>query len=149
MSLSQTLLPVENILIDLDVTSKKRLFEEVAEIFASHGAVDEGKVFQSLLSREKLGSTGLGCGAAIPHGRVSGLSEAKASFIRLKHSIAFEAHGEQLVDLVFAVLVPEQGNTEHLKILSHLAQKFSKEEVRNRLRVMQSPQEIADLLLED
>ncbi|MCV2509454.1 MAG: PTS sugar transporter subunit IIA, partial [Neisseriaceae bacterium] len=131
MSLPRELLPLENVVLDLDVSSKKRLFEEVAEVFANNEQVDRDKVFQSLLSREKLGSTGLGCGVAIPHGRIPGLENAIAAFIRLKNPIDFEAQDEKPVGLLFVVLVPDESNTEHLKILSHLAQKFSDKEIRD------------------
>ncbi|MCV2504113.1 MAG: PTS IIA-like nitrogen regulatory protein PtsN [Neisseriaceae bacterium] len=149
MSLPRELLPLENVVLDLDVSSKKRLFEEVAEVFANNEQVDRDKVFQSLLSREKLGSTGLGCGVAIPHGRIPGLENAIAAFIRLKNPIDFEAQDEKPVGLLFVVLVPDESNTEHLKILSHLAQKFSDKEIRDQLKSLESPQDIVDVILKD
>ncbi|MBN3859123.1 PTS IIA-like nitrogen regulatory protein PtsN [Neisseriaceae bacterium PsAf] len=149
MSLPRELLPLENVVLDLDVSSKKRLFEEVAEVFANNEQVDTDKVFQSLLSREKLGSTGLGCGVAIPHGRIPGLENAIAAFIRLKNPIDFEAQDEKPVSLLFVVLVPDESSTEHLKILSHLAQKFSDKEIRDQLKSLESPQDIVDVILKD
>ncbi|QRN41747.1 MAG: PTS IIA-like nitrogen regulatory protein PtsN [Neisseriaceae bacterium] len=149
MSLPRELLPLENVVLDLDVSSKKRLFEEVAEIFSYNEDVDTDKVFQSLLSREKLGSTGLGCGVAIPHGRVAGLNNAIAAFIRLRNPIEFEAQDEKPVNLLFVVLVPDENNAKHLKILSHLAQKFSDKDIRDQLKTLESAQDIVDIIIKD
>lgn len=145
MYLSSDLLPLEHILLDLEVNNKKRLFEEMAEIFAKQSGLNEDKIFQVLLLREKLGSTALDCGAAIPHGRVSGLEKASVIFARLKKAISFDSYDDHQVDLIFAVIVPEAGNEEHMKIFSHIARKISNEEVREQLRTLSSAAAISDL----
>jgi len=107
MNLITPLLNPANVLADVEASSKKRLFEQAGQLFqASHG-VTANEVFESLFSREKLGSTALGYGIAIPHGRIKHLKETACAFIRLKSPIEFDAPDRQPVDLVFGLLVPE------------------------------------------
>ena len=127
------LLPPSNIMLDLDVTSKKRLFEQAGLLFENNQGVARSTVFDSLFARERLGSTGLGQGVAIPHGRIKGLKEAVGAFIRLSSAVAFDAPDGKPVNLVFVLLVPEQANEQHLQILSELAQMFSDRELRGQL----------------
>ena len=130
MSLLERLLPVGNVILDLDVTSKKRVFEHAGLLFENTLGIGRGKIFDALLARERLGSTGLGHGVAIPHGRISGLKEAAGAFIRTKTPIAFEAPDANPVNLIFVLLVPEKATDRHLQILSELAQMFSDRNVR-------------------
>lgn len=96
--------------------------------------MDKGQVFQRLLQRERLGSTGLGWGVAIPHGRIPQLREAAVAFVRLKEAIDFQSQDNKPVDLlVFVVVSEEVDNGPYLKLLSQLAQKFSEKEVREAL----------------
>ncbi len=127
------LLPPSNIVLDLDVTSKKRLFEQAGLLFENNQGVARSTVFDSLFARERLGSTGLGQGVAIPHGRIKGLKEAVGAFIRLSHAVAFDAPDGKPVSLVFVLLVPEQATEQHLQVLSELAQMFSDRELREQL----------------
>ncbi len=127
------LLPPSNIMLDLDVTSKKRLFEQAGLLFENNQGVARSTVFDSLFARERLGSTGLGQGVAIPHGRIKGLKEAVGAFVRLSSAVAFDAPDGKPVNLVFVLLVPEQANEQHLQILSELAQMFSDRELRGQL----------------
>ncbi len=127
------LLPLSNILLDLDVTSKKRLFEQVGLIFENHQGIARSTVFDSLFAREKLGSTGLGQGVAIPHGRVKGIKDAIGAFIRITHPVPFDAPDGKPVGMVFVLLVPEAATELHLQILSELAQFFSDAEMRDQL----------------
>lgn len=134
MNLISPLLKADNVLADLDVSSKKRLFEQAAQVIqASHG-VDAQEVFESLFSREKLGSTALGYGIAIPHGRIKHLGETACAFARLKAPIDFDAPDGQPVDLVFVLLAPAAATDVHLQILGELAAMFSDESFRARLR---------------
>ena len=129
-----SLLPAENVLLDLEVNSKKRLFEIVAALLEKNQGMDKGQVFQRLLQRERLGSTGLGWGVAIPHGRIPQLREAAVAFVRLKEAIDFQSQDNKPVDLlVFVVVSEEVDNGPYLKLLSQLAQKFSEKEVREAL----------------
>ena len=133
MNLIAKLLPPSNILLDLDVTSKKRLFEQAGLLFENNQGVARSVVFESLFARERLGSTGLGQSVAIPHGRIKGLKEAVGAFVRLAAPVPFDAPDGKPVDLVFFLLVPEQATERHLQILSELAQLFSDRELRERL----------------
>lgn len=134
MGLLGSLLPAENVLLDLEVNSKKRLFEIVAALLEKNQGMDKGQVFQRLLQRERLGSTGLGWGVAIPHGRIPQLREAAVAFVRLKEAIDFQSQDNKPVDLlVFVVVSEEVDNGPYLKLLSQLAQKFSEKEVREAL----------------
>lgn len=127
------LLPSENVLIDLDVSSKKRVFEQAGLLFENNQNIGRGEVFDSLFTREKLGSTGLGQGIAIPHGRIKGLKEAVGAFVRLKAPIAFDSPDGKPVNLIFVLLVPERATDLHLQILSELAQMFSDRDFRTEL----------------
>ena len=133
MPLLERLLPASNVILDLDVTSKKRVFEHAGLLFENTLGIGRGKIFDALLARERLGSTGLGHGVAIPHGRISGLKEAAGAFIRTKTPIAFEAPDQNPVNLIFVLLVPEKATDQHLQILSELAQMFSERNIRTTL----------------
>jgi PTS system nitrogen regulatory IIA component len=127
------LLPDGNILLDLDAGTKARLFDAVGALFEASNALPRKLVVDSLLAREKLGSTGLGQGIAIPHGRIRGLGEARGAFARLRTPIAFDAPDGKPVTQVFVLLVPEQATEQHLQLLSELAQMFSARGFRERL----------------
>jgi len=133
MNLIAKLLPPSNIVLDLDVTSKKRVFEQAGLLFENNQGVARSLVFDSLFARERLGSTGLGQGVAIPHGRIKGLKEAVGAFVRLANPVPFDAPDSKPVSLAFVLLVPEQATEHHLQILSELAQMFSDRELRERL----------------
>lgn len=109
-----------------DVASKKRVLDLVSELIASGGSgCGSREIFDSLVGRERLGSTGLGHGVALPHGRIPGAEQALGAFVKLARGVDFDAIDQQPVDLVFALLVPEHFTDEHLKILAHLAEMFS------------------------
>jgi PTS system nitrogen regulatory IIA component len=133
MNLIAKLLPPSNVVLDLDVTSKKRMFEQAGLLFENNQGVARSLVFDSLFARERLGSTGLGHGVAIPHGRIKGLKEAVGAFVRLAQPVPFDAPDGKPVTLVFVLLVPEQATERHLQILSELAQMFGDRELRERL----------------
>jgi PTS system nitrogen regulatory IIA component len=133
MSLVAKLLPQANVLPDLAASSKKRLFEQVGLLFENQHGVGRTVVFDSLFARERLGSTGLGQGVAIPHGRIKGLKDALGAFVRLAQPVPFDAPDGKPVSLVFALLVPEHATEKHLEILSELAQMFSDRATREAL----------------
>jgi len=133
MSLVSRLLPVNHVVLDLEASSKKRLFEQIGLIFENSRQIPRMRVFDSLFDREKLGSTGLGYGVAIPHGRIKSLKEPACAFVRTAQPIAFESPDGQPVNLVFAMLVPEHANETHLELLSELAQMFSDASLREAL----------------
>ena len=109
------------------------MFEQAGLIFENNQGLARSLVFDSLFARERLGSTGLGQGVAIPHGRIKGLREAVAAFVRLGTPVAFDAPDGKPVSLLFILLVPEQATEQHLQILSELAQMFSDSELRDQL----------------
>ena len=133
MSLVAKLLNASHVLVDLPASSKKRLFEQAGLLFENHDGIARALVFESLFAREKLGSTGLGQGVAIPHGRIKGLKEALGAFIRLAQPIAFDSPDAAPVTLVFVLLVPEKATEKHLQILSELAQMFSDRALREAM----------------
>src|SRR3954451_17156135 len=133
MNLIAKLLPPSNIVLDLDATSKKRMFEQAGLLFENNQGVARSVVFDSLFAREKLGSTGLGQGVAIPHGRIKGLKEARGAFLRLAQPVTFDAPDGNPVSLVFVLLVPQNATEKHLQILSELAQMFSDKALRESM----------------
>ena len=137
MSLVAKLLPLDHVAVDLQATSKKRLFEQAGLMFENHHGIARSLVFDSLFAREKLGSTGLGAGVAIPHGRIKGLKDALGLFLRLQQPVPFESPDGNPVSLVFVLLVPEKATEKHLQILSELAQMFSDKSLREAM--MQAP----------
>ena len=127
------LLTPSQVLLDLEASSKKRVFEQAGMLFESHLGLARSIVFDSLFAREKLGSTGLGQGIAIPHGRIKGLKQAAGAFLRLSTPVPFDSPDGRPVSLLFVLLVPEQATEEHLQILSELAQRFAERPFRDAL----------------
>jgi len=148
MSLIGKILPQQNVLADMDVSSKKRLFEQVGLLVENSHGIARSEIFDSLFAREKLGSTGLGQGVAIPHGRIKGLKEATGFFVRLQTPIPFEAPDGKPVNLLFVLLVPDQANDLHLQVLSELAQLFSSRTLREKMCCATSVDELYRLLTE-
>ena len=136
------LLPPENILLDFQATSKKRVFEHIGLLFENNQGIGQRVVFDSLLARERLGSTGLGQGIAIPHGRIEGLRAPQGAFIRLASPVPFESPDGLPVSMLFALLVPEQAAEQHLQILAELAGLFSDRARREALQAAASIDEV-------
>ena len=145
MTISALLSP-KSIFLDIEVTSKKKLLELIANIIAERARLPESTIFSSLLNRERLGSTGLGSGFAVPHARLEQLEDTLGYFFRLKEAVNFEAPDGQPVDLVFTIVIPEQATEQHLVILSSLARIFSNEQVCNAIREADSKDEIAQII---
>ena len=146
MSLIGEILPVSHIVLDLDVSSKKRIFEQVGLLLENETGLARADVIDCLFAREKLGTTGLGQGVAIPHGRHASVKKAVGAFIRTKEPVAFDAPDGKPVSLVFVLLVPENATGEHLEVLSKLAGKFSQKTVREALMAAVSAEEARNLL---
>ena len=146
MSQIAQLLSIENIVLDLDVTSKKRVFEHAGLLFENHQGIARSTVFDSLFAREKLGSTGLGLGIAIPHGRIKGLEEATGALLRLRTPVPFDSPDGKPVSLLFVLLVPEHANEQHLQILSELAERFSDRNCREALAKAESAEAVLEIL---
>jgi PTS system nitrogen regulatory IIA component len=130
MKLLSRILPVENIVLELAVTSKKRLFEQAGLLFENRDGLERAAVYDSLFARERLGSTGLGAGIAVPHGRVKGLNRSVAAFFRLAKPIPFEAPDGLPVSQLLFLLAPDRAAQQHLDILAEVAQLFSDDTFR-------------------
>ena len=141
MNLIAKLLPPANVVVGLEASNKKRAFEQAGLLFENNHGIGRSTVFDSLFAREKLGSTGLGQGIAIPHGRIKGLKDALGAFIRLAEPVPFDAPDGRPVTMLFVLLVPEQANEHHLQLLSELAQMFSDRAFREQL--MSAPDSLA------
>jgi PTS system nitrogen regulatory IIA component len=148
MNIVSKLLKPANVLLDLEAGSKKRLFELAGQALQATEGVAAGEVFESLFSREKLGSTALGHGIAIPHGRIKGLNETACAFVRMKEPIDFDAPDSLPVDLLFILLAPAAASDLHLQILAELAQMFSEKEMRDKLRAASDVESLHTLIRE-
>jgi nitrogen PTS system EIIA component len=127
------ILSANNVVLDLEVSSKKRAFEQAGLIFENNCGIARSMVSDNLFARERLGSTGLGHGVAVPHGRIKGLKAPLAAFVRLKEAIPFESPDGQPVKLLVFLLIPDQVTQQHLEILSEIAEMFSDEGFRDLL----------------
>ncbi|MBU6225549.1 MAG: PTS sugar transporter subunit IIA [Burkholderiales bacterium] len=131
------ILPPAQVLVQVEVTSKKRAFEEAGLLFEELHGLSRALVADSLFARERLGSTGLGHGVAIPHGRIKGLKSPMAAVFQLAHPIGFDAPDEQPVGLLIFLLVPEASTQKHLEILSEIAQLLSDTVLREKIKSTQ------------
>ncbi|MGH8808628.1 MAG: PTS sugar transporter subunit IIA [Noviherbaspirillum sp.] len=133
------ILSANNVVLDLEVSSKKRAFEQAGLIFENNCGIARSVVSDNLFARERLGSTGLGHGVAVPHGRIKGLKAPLAAFVRLKEAIPFESPDGQPVKLLVFLLIPDHVTQQHLEILSEVAEMFSDEAFRNLLATDPDP----------
>ncbi|MFO1263906.1 MAG: PTS sugar transporter subunit IIA [Rhodoferax sp.] len=128
-----SILTPEQVLVQVEVTSKKRAFEEAGLLFENLHGLSRALVTDSLFSRERLGSTGLGHGVAIPHGRIKGLKSPMAAVFQLAQPIGFDAPDDLPVGLLIFLLVPEAATQKHLEILSEIAELLSDADLRGKL----------------
>ena len=146
MNLIAPLVTPGTTLLDISFTSKKKLFEHAAELFAQIHGLKSTDIFTSLFERERLGSTALGCGIAIPHGRIKGLKDASGALYRLKDPLEFDAPDDRPVSLCFVLLVPKDANERHLQILGELAQLFGDDAMRAKMLEAATPSDLIALL---
>ena len=146
MNLIAPLITADTTLLDMSFSSKKKLFEHAAELFAQTHGLKSTDIFTSLFERERLGSTALGYGIAIPHGRIKGLKDASGALYRLKTPLEFDAPDNQPVSLCFVLLVPKDANERHLQILGELAQFFGDEAMRAKMLGAATPSELIALV---
>ena len=145
--LDSDLLSPGRILVGVRINSRKRLLELISQTLANKNKeLNSREIFESLCVREQLGSTGLGDGVAIPHGRISGTRDVEALFLRLIKPLPFDADDGQPVDLIFALAVPKHCTEDHSKLLSSIADRFSDPELLERLRNAADANEIWQLL---
>jgi len=129
-----SILPAANVMVDVEATSKKRAFEQAGVLFENQHSIARATVSDNLFARERLGSTGLGHGVAIPHGRIKGLKNPLAAVLRVQQAIAFDAPDDEPVSLLIFLLVPEAATQRHLDILSEIAEMLSDRALRDRLK---------------
>jgi len=135
------ILPLPQVLVSVEATSKKRAFEEAGLLFENLYGLNRALITDSLFARERLGSTGLGHGVAIPHGRIKGLKTPMAAIFQLQAPIGFDAPDELAVNLLVFLLVPEAATQKHLEILSEIAEMLSDSTLREQLKI--SPDALA------
>lgn len=138
----------ERVLCGAQAASKKRALELASKLVAETltSLPGQGEVFDSLIARERLGSTGLGRGVAIPHGRLAALKEPFLAIVQLAQPVDYDASDREPVDLIFALLVPKDATEEHLQILAQIAEMLHDAALRDALRTAPSPQELVALV---
>lgn len=137
----------DSVACDVHAGSKKRALEYVSQLASNlQPEFDQTQVFDNLIARERLGSTGIGHGVAIPHSRIKNCDKPLGVFIQLAEGIDYDAIDDQPVDLLFALLVPENSTEEHLEALSMLAEMFSNEQFRKDLHTATSSTRLYELL---
>ena len=141
-----SILPSAQVLVSVDATSKKRAFEEAGLLFETLHGLSRALITDSLFARERLGSTGLGHGVAIPHGRIKGLKSPMAAVFQLERPIGFDAPDELPVSLLIFLLVPEAATQKHLEILSEIAELLSDAPLRERIKCSTDAAELHGLI---
>jgi nitrogen PTS system EIIA component len=142
------LLTPDAVLPMLKVQSKKQLLQELSEHAARLAGIPERRIFETLVERERLGSTGMGQGIAIPHGRLAGLSKITGIFARLENPVAYDAVDNQPVDLVFLLLAPESSGADHLKALARVSRLLRNQTTCEKLRATSKAEVLYALLTE-
>lgn len=141
------LVSANSVVCNAEIASKKRALELLADLLAKRSNTEDSfEIFQLLTEREKLGSTSLGHGIALPHTRTNLCNNAIGAFIKLNKGIDFDSPDHKPTDLLFALMVPEQHTEEHLKILAGLASMFSDEKLCHNLRTATTDTELHDTL---
>jgi len=144
------LIAPERVSCRCEVSSKKRAIQTVAELMAvsiNDEELAEMDIMDALVSREKIGSTAIGHGVALPHARIADLDYAMATVITLEKGVDFEASDKQDVDLVVGLLVPQECDTEHLEILAGIAKRFSQQSFRETVRGFEQPEELYNYII--
>jgi PTS system nitrogen regulatory IIA component len=141
-----SILPVSQVLVRVDATSKKRAFEEIGLLFENLHGLNRSLVTDSLFARERLGSTGLGHGVAIPHGRIKGLKAPMAAVVQLAQPIVFDAPDQVPVKLMIFLLVPEVATQKHLETLSEIAEMLSDPDLRLKMAESPAAQDVHQLI---
>ncbi len=147
MNLSE-IVDARAILSQLKAQNKKQLLQELSQAFAPMLALDHRIVFEALLTREKLGSTGLGQGIAIPHGRLTQLTRVYGMFARLVNPIAYDSVDNEPVDLVFVLLSPAQAGADHLKALARISRLLREPDTIKKLRGTETAEGLYAILTE-
>ncbi|UCV09061.1 PTS sugar transporter subunit IIA [Dechloromonas denitrificans] len=145
MNMLAELLSTKDIILDMETPSQSRLLQEIARHMERMHGMPEEWVFQSLSRREKIGSTALGGGVALPHARVKDLQHIQVAYIRLKSPIPYDAPDGKPVADILTLLVPKEATEEHLRILSEATQMFSNPQFRQRLHTCSDAEQTRQL----
>jgi len=145
MNICQLLSP-DATLICTQISSKKKVLEKISEIIAKTTDATEKTIFESLIAREKLGTTALGNGVAIPHGRVANCDKVTAVFLLLESAIDYDAPDKQAVDIIFAIIVPDEAHEEHLRHLAFIAEILSQQKILTKIRHAHSDEALFEIL---
>lgn len=146
MNRLSSILPANQVLVRVEATSKKRAFEEAGLLFEQLHGLNRATVTDSLFARERLGSTGLGHGVAIPHGRIKGMKTPMAAVFQLAQPIGFDAPDELPVSLLIFLLVPEAATQKHLETLSEIAELLSDAVLREKLQTAQESAQLHECI---
>lgn len=144
MSHLAQLLTFDSVLLDLPCVDKSAVFDQISLLFEKKCGIARAFVKKNLLERESLASTGLGCGVAVPHGRVKGLKSPAAAFLRLKEAVPFDSPDGEPVHLLVVLLIPDNVTQKHLEVLSEVAEMFSNSAFRAMLSSEMEPQKVYD-----
>mgnify|MGYP005745528253 CR=1 FL=1 len=140
------IIPLNNIYLDVNVSSKKALFKEVAAKISNKLNIDQNNLLEKLNEREKLGSTGIGNWIASPHGKVNGIKKVFSLFLRTKSLIDFSSSDLMGVDIIFVIIAPEESKTDHLLALSEISKFLRKNKNKEALRMLKTNHEVFELL---
>lgn len=149
MELFDLLPQINRVVTKLKVTTKKNLFERIAEIASIHLSLPQNDLFEAIFTREKLGSTGVGNGVAIPHAKITGITKTYGLFITLMQPLDFESLDNHPVDLIFLLIAPDAAGADHLKALARVARLFKDHTLCERLRHFTDKTDIYNLLIEN
>lgn len=149
MELFDLLPQVNRVVTQLKVTTKKNLFERISEIASIHLSLPQEDIFEAVFTREKLGSTGVGNGVAIPHAKIAGISKTYGLFVTLSETLDFESLDNYPVDLVFLLIAPDASGADHLKALARVARLFKDHALCEKLRHLSDKTDIYNLLVEN
>jgi nitrogen PTS system EIIA component len=143
------LLAPQGVVLRGGASSKRQALHAVAEAAAQALGMDEGRVFDALLEREALGSTGLGSGVAVPHARLPGIERVTGVFVRLDTPVAYESVDDRPVDLMFALFAPPRDGAEHLRALAAVSRALRSSELREQLRQARTTDAVRALFVRD
>jgi len=136
----------DNIFLNFEVSSKKILFKEISQIISKTSEISQAYILDNLNHREKLGTTGIGDGIALPHSKIKGLKKIFSLFIRLQNPIDFSANDSKKVDIIFVIIAPEESKTDHLLALSEISKFLRKKGNTEKLRKYKTKEKILNLL---
>jgi len=135
---------LKSIYVNVEEDSKKNLFKKISKVCTSNESIDISSISEKLNERERLGSTGVGDGVAIPHAKIESITETQVLFLKLKKPIDFSSPDKRDVDIIFAIVAPENSESEHLLILSAISKFLKKKGTLEKVRKLNNAEKIYD-----